>query len=90
MKLKQIVAVVLLSAGTTVGTLWGYNRIAGNNESYTYSHKGSDSGKVPVNYAGFYGLNENSAAVDFTAAAEAASPATTASRCDHRYAASVR
>jgi serine protease Do len=76
MKLKQIVAVVLLSAGTTVATLWGYNRIAGNNESYVYRHNGNDSGKLPVNYAGFNGLTQTGAIVDFTAAAEAASPAT--------------
>jgi serine protease Do len=75
MKLKQIVAVVLLSAGTTVATLWGYNRIAGN-DSYVYQHRGNDTGKAPANYAGFNGLPEHSAAVDFTAAAEAASPAT--------------
>jgi serine protease Do len=75
MKLKQIVAVVLLSAGTTVATLWGYNRIAGN-DSYTYQHRGNDTGKIPANYAGFNGLTENNAAVDFTAAAQAASPAT--------------
>lgn len=76
MKLKQIVAVVLVSAGTTVGTMWGYNRIAGNNGYYVYDHKGNDTGKVPANYARFNGLPETSAVIDFTTAAEAASPAT--------------
>src|SRR5688572_25865797 len=76
MKLKQIVAVVLLSAGTTVATLWGYNRITGSNDSYVYQHRGNDTGKVPANYAGFNGLPETNATFDFTAAAEAASPAT--------------
>jgi serine protease Do len=76
MKLKQIVAVVLLSAGTTVATLWGYNRMVGNSDSYVYRHNGNDSGKTPANYAGFNGLNQPGVAVDFTAAAEAASPAT--------------
>ena len=75
MKLKQIVAVVLLSAGTTVATLWGYNRIV-RTESYVYQHKGNDTGKIPANYAGFEGLTGTGAVVDFTAAAEAASPAT--------------
>lgn len=76
MKLKQIVAVVLLSAGTTVATLWGYNRIADKNNAYVYQHKGNDTGKAPANYAGFNGLPETNATFDFTAAAEAASPAT--------------
>ncbi len=73
MKLKQIVAVVLISAGTSVATFWGYNRIAGNNDTYTYRHSGNDSGKIPANYAGFNGL-EGTATVDFVPAAEAAIP----------------
>lgn len=76
MKFKQIVAVVLLSAGTTVGTLWGYNRITGKGESYVYPHSSDDSGKLPVNYAYFNGMPENNVAPDFTAAAASASPAT--------------
>jgi Do/DeqQ family serine protease len=75
MKLKQIVAVVFLSAGTTVATLWGYNRIA-DKDSYVYQHRGNDTGKLPANYAGFNGINNNGVAFDFTAAAEAAAPAT--------------
>jgi Do/DeqQ family serine protease len=75
MKLKQIVAVVLISAATTVGTLWGYNRFSGN-ETYTYKHTGSDSGNIPANYAGFDGVTGTGVATDFTAAAAAAIPAT--------------
>jgi serine protease Do len=75
MKLKQIIAVVLLSAGTTVATLWGYNRIT-EQDSYVYKHLGNDTGKIPANYAGFNGLPEVDASLDFTAAAEAAIPAT--------------
>jgi serine protease Do len=77
MKLKQIVAIVILSAATTVGTMWGYNRFAGNNEVYAYPlSKGNDTGKIPANYAGFNGIAGTQGYFDFTAAAEAASPAT--------------
>jgi len=76
MKLKQIVAVVILSAATTVGTLWVYNHFS-KSGTYVYqnSQDNNDTGKVPSNYAGFNGLGE-AAAVDFTAAAGAAIPAT--------------
>ncbi|WP_127130266.1 trypsin-like peptidase domain-containing protein [Pseudoflavitalea rhizosphaerae] len=76
MKLKQIVAVVILSAATTVGTLWVYNHFS-KSGTYVYqtSQDNNDTGKVPSNYAGFNGL-ANAAAVDFTAAADAALPAT--------------
>ena len=76
MNLKQIVAVVILSAATTVGTLWVYNHFSkGGTYVYQNSQDNNDTGKVPSNYAGFNGLNE-AAAVDFTAAASAALPAT--------------
>jgi serine protease Do len=78
MKFKQIVGVVLLSAATTVGTLWAYNHFSGS-DTYVYqsSQNNNDTGKVPANYAGFNGINGlNAATVDFTAAASAAIPAT--------------
>ncbi len=77
MKLKQIVAVVLLSAVTTLGTLWGYNHFA-RNGTYVYhseSSNGNDTGKVPSNYAGFRGTGDMGP-VDFSPAANAAIPAT--------------
>lgn len=76
MKLKQIVAVVFLSAATTVATLWAWNHFnKGGTYVYQNNSDNNDTGKVPANYAGFNGLN-NAAAVDFTAAASAAIPAT--------------
>lgn len=75
MKLKQIVAIVLLSATTTVATLWAYNRY-NKDKTYVYQseNNNNDTGKIPANYAGFTG--SNAAPVDFSAAAGAAIPAT--------------
>lgn len=76
MKFKQIVAVVLLSAATTIGTLWAYNHFSkGGTYVYQNNQNNNDTGKVPANYAGFNGLGD-AASVDFTAAAGAAIPAT--------------
>lgn len=78
MKFKQIVAVVVLSATTTVATLWGYNHFT-KNGTYVYHSDNSDNndtGKVPANYADFKGWNGAGGPVDFTAAANAATPAT--------------
>jgi serine protease Do len=75
MNAKQVVAVILISASTAVATMWGYNRIAGNNKTYLY---GQDSGKVPSNYAKFFDGQKGSGGgpIDFTDAASAAIPAT--------------
>jgi Do/DeqQ family serine protease len=74
MKLKQIVAIVLISAVTSVASMWGYDRLIKNN-TYVYQPQSrDDSGKVPANYARFEGLNN--APADFTLAAEAVIPAT--------------
>ncbi len=75
MNAKQVVAVILISASTAVATMWGYNRITGNNKVYLY---GQDSGKVPSNYAKFFEGQDHSGAgpIDFTDAAGAAIPAT--------------
>src|SRR5688572_5772001 len=74
MKWKQILAVILLSAGTTVATMWGYNHL--KSDTYVYQgQRGGDSGKAPANYAGFNGL-AGQTPVDFSPAAEAAIPAT--------------
>ena len=76
MKLKQILAVVVLSATTTVCTIWGYNQIK-KDDTYVYTQpSGNDSGRLPVNYAGFEGIQGVNAGVDFTPAAAAAIPAT--------------
>ncbi len=75
MKIKQILSVVLLSAVTTVGTLWGYQRFI-QKDTYVYRSENSQQGKTPLNYAGFNGVNGETPSFDFTAAAEAATPAT--------------
>lgn len=72
MNIKQIVAVVLLSAGTTVGTLFAYNQFAAKPRTIQ-----SDS-KVPVNYAGLFDSNSNNAGeppADFSKASQSAVPA---------------
>jgi serine protease Do len=74
MRARQIVSVVLISAATSVGSMWAYSKYE-KKEVYTYE---TPTGKIPANYAGFFdsatgGLN---APADFTAAAASAIPAT--------------
>ena len=77
MKFTQALAMVVISAGTTLGTIWGYNKVTKNDSTYFYQQtKSSDSGKVPINYTGFNNANGANALVDFTPAASAAIPAT--------------
>src|SRR5687768_6168732 len=75
MKLKQLATVVLISASTAVGSVWTYNHFTGKD---VYQYKASDSGKLPVNYAGFFDgvAGKNAAPTDFTDAAMASIPAT--------------
>lgn len=74
MKWKQILAIILISASTTGVTMWGFNHF--RNDPYVYQKDGNDSGKVPANYAGFNGVVGQNGPVDFSAAADAAIPAT--------------
>ncbi|NCT95347.1 MAG: PDZ domain-containing protein [Chitinophagaceae bacterium] len=71
MNLKNILAVVAISASTAVLSVWGYSKYA------RFQTAGvQDNGKLPVNYAGFFDKNNNAAgAVDFTPAATTATPA---------------
>jgi serine protease Do len=75
MKLKQLATVVLISASTAVGSVWTYNHFT---EKDVYEYKASDSGKLPVNYAGFFDgvAGKNAPPADFTDAATASIPAT--------------
>lgn len=50
MKLQQIVPVILISAVTSVGSMWAYNKYVGV-EKVVYNS--SDSNRIPSNYAGF-------------------------------------
>jgi serine protease Do len=71
MKFRQVAGVVLISATTTLGSLWGYNHLNG-----TY-HYGQDSTKIPSNYAKYFERGNNvSGPADFVEAATAAIPAT--------------
>lgn len=71
MNLKNIVAVVAISASTAVISVWGYGKFM---EHQTAGIQ--DAGKLPVNYAGFFGNNNTPAgAIDFTPAATTATPA---------------
>ncbi|HTQ28568.1 MAG TPA: trypsin-like peptidase domain-containing protein, partial [Puia sp.] len=75
MKLKQVVSIVLLSAGTAIATVWGYDHFK-TNKTYYFSQ---DSSKLPSNYAKFFDgekFNGSGGPVDFTDAASAAIPAT--------------
>ncbi len=71
MNLKNIVAVVAISASTAVMSVWGYGKFV---EHQTAGIQ--EAGKLPVNYAGFFGNNNAPAgAIDFTPAATTATPA---------------
>ena len=69
MKLKNIILVVLISSATALTSVWGYNRWA------TPQRVGiQDTGKLPVNYAGFFNGERATGPVDFTAASTSATP----------------
>ena len=55
--------------------MWGYNHFGHDDNTYVYQKEG-DTGKIPANYAGFNGIAGQNGPVDFSAAAEAAIPAT--------------
>ncbi|MBL0882797.1 MAG: trypsin-like peptidase domain-containing protein [Chitinophagaceae bacterium] len=71
MNLKNILAVVAISASTAVLSVWGYSKYN------DYQRAGvQEEGKLPVNYAGFFDKHNNTgSAVDFTPAATSATPA---------------
>lgn len=71
MKLKNILAVVLISASTAILSVWGYGKFVEHQSAGL-----QESGKIPANYAGFFGNNNAPAgAVDFSPAAMSATPA---------------
>jgi S1-C subfamily serine protease len=70
MKLKNVLAIVAISAATAILSVAGYGKWMESRYAGT-----QQPGKVPVNYAGFFGNNAPATAVDFTAAATAATPA---------------
>ena len=70
MKLKNIFLVVLVSAATSLFSVWGYNQWQQKQSAGT-----QEPGKLPVNYAGFFEGEKNAGAIDFTAASASATPA---------------
>ena len=74
MKWKQIFFTVAISAVTTLGVIWGYGTFFAKNTTYA----GQQDGVVPANYK-YAGLLDGNTppgnTVDFTAPAEAATPA---------------
>ncbi len=70
MNVKNFLTIVGISATTAVASIFGYNKIMRN--QYISAQ---ETGKLPVNYAGFFGNNAPAANVDFTAAATSATPA---------------
>ena len=71
MNFKNILAVVAISATTAIASVVGYGKLMESKMAGTQEY-----GKLPVNYAGFYGNNNVPGnAVDFTAAATSATPA---------------
>src|SRR5919112_1142243 len=70
MKLKNIFLVVLISCITALASVWGYNRLQTNQTVGI-----QDSGRLPINYAGFFDGTKAVGPVDFTAAATSATPA---------------
>lgn len=70
MNIRNILAIVAISASTAVLSVWGYGKFLERQSAGI-----QDAGKVPVNYAGFFGNNAPTTAVDFTPAATSATPA---------------
>jgi serine protease Do len=72
MNWKSGLTIVAISATTAIASVWGYGKFVDRQNAGM-----QESGKLPVNYAGFYGNNNHNAAggVDFTAAATSATPA---------------
>ena len=52
MKLKQLLLIVSISAGSAVASVWGYNKFTHQNAAFVQTQGG-----VPVNYAGFFDKN---------------------------------
>lgn len=71
MRLNNILAIVAISATTAVLSVWGFGKFT------DYRNAGlQEAGKLPVNYAGFFGNNNTPGGlVDFTPAATSATPA---------------
>ena len=66
MKLKQLLLVVFVSAGSAIASVWGYNKFTHHQSAFVQTQGG-----VPVNYAGFFDKTGSGDPVDFSKAANA-------------------
>lgn len=71
MKLKNIFLVIFISAVTALVSVWGYNKWMISTQKTVIQ----ETGKLPVNYAGFFDGQRAAGPVDFTAASTSATPA---------------
>jgi serine protease Do len=67
MKLKQVLLIVFISAGSAIASVWGYNKLTHDQAAFVQTQGG-----VPVNYAGFFDKTTSGDPVDFSKAANAA------------------
>ena len=66
---KNVLAIISISVFTSIMSVWGYSKLTNTTSSF------DNDGKLPSNYANFFNGNAPSATVDFTPAANTASPA---------------
>jgi Do/DeqQ family serine protease len=66
MKLKQLLLIVTISAGSAIASVWGYNKFTHHQGAFTQTQGG-----LPVNYAGFFDKSTSGDPVDFSKAANA-------------------
>lgn len=72
-KMKSVLLIVAVSAVTSFASIWGYGKWMQREAISAY---GSENGKLPVNYAGFFDNDHAGAGIpDFTDAATSATPA---------------
>ena len=69
LNLKNVLAIVGISATTTILSVWGYAKLNKSNNAF------ESANNLPANYASLFQGNAPSSTVDFTPAASAASPA---------------
>jgi Do/DeqQ family serine protease len=69
LNLKNVLAIVAISATTTLLSVWGYAKLNKSNQAFETANN------LPANYASLFQGNAPSSTVDFTPAASAASPA---------------
>jgi Do/DeqQ family serine protease len=67
MKLKQLLLIISISAGSALASVWGYNKFTQHQTAFVQTQGG-----LPVNYAGFFDKSTSGDPVDFSKAANSA------------------